>query len=134
MSSPTRGKQLRSRITAIWLSVLSWMHWRRRREALRIQQEELLLVRLQVTLQELVRQELLEMARPLAEALQRLDHNQQLTRSRVQEMQAQQVEMRSQQEQLLLEILQGQQPTALTQLSPLIGLPPHQTSYPSSGS
>ena len=102
MSSPTRRKQLRSRITAIWLSVLSWMHWRRRREALRIQQEELLLVRLQVTLQELVRQELLEMARPLAEALQRLDHSQQLTRSRVQEMQAQQVEMRSQQEQLLL--------------------------------
>ena len=134
MSSPTRRKQLRSRITAIWLSVLSWMHWRRRREALRIQQEELLLVRLQVTLQELVRQELLEMARPLAEALQRLDHNQQLTRSRVQEMQAQQVEMRSQQEQLLLEILQGQQPTALTQLSPLIGLPLPVTSFPSSAS
>ena len=109
------------------------MRWRRRREALRIQREELLLVRLQVTLQELVRQELLEMARPLAEALQRLDHQQQLTRSRVQVMQEQQVEMRSQQEGLLLEILQGQQPSALTQLSPLIGLPPHQSSSPSSG-
>ena len=134
MSSPTRGKQLRSRITEIWRSVLSWMHWRQRRQVRRIQQQEELLLRLQVTVQVLVRQELLEMARPLAEALQRLDHNQQLTRSRVQVMQAQQVEMRNQQEQLLLEILQGQQPTALTQLSPLIGLPPHQTSYPSSGS
>ena len=133
MSSPTRRKRWRSRITAIWLSVLSWMRWRQRREALRIQREELLLVRLQVTLQELVRQELLEMARPLAEALQRLDHQQQLTRSRVQVMQEQQVEMRSQQEGLLLEILQGQQPSALTQLSPLIGLPPHQSSSPSSG-
>ena len=100
----------------------------------RQREQEALLARLQELMLFLLREQLWEMAVPLAEALQRLDHQQQLTRSRVQEMQAQQVEMRSQQEQLLLEILQGQQPSALTQLSPLIGLPPHQTSYPSSGS
>ena len=81
---------------------------------------------------EMFRTLLWELAVPLAEALQRLDHSQQLTRSRVQVMQQQQVEMRNQQEQLLLEILQGQQPSAQTQLSPLLGLPPHQMSYPSS--
>ena len=134
MSSPTRRKQWRSRITEIWRSLLSWMRWRQRRKIRRIQQEEILLARLQVTLQVLVKDLLWEMAVPLAEALQRLDHRQELTRSRLQVMQAQQVEMRNQQEQLLLEILQATQPSALTQLSPLIGLPPHQTSYPSSGS
>lgn len=95
-------------------------------------ERELLLGLLQGQLELTLHRHLWELAVPLAEALQRLDHSQQLTRSRVQVMQQQQVEMRNQQEQLLLEILQGQQPSAQTQLSPLLGLPPHQMSYPSS--
>ena len=132
MSSPTRGKQLRSRITAIWLSVLSWMHWRQRARKREQQQEERLLrlvlwqvadqlERQQIQLRELELQQrrlLVEAMTPLAAALQRQDslRNQQQTELK----------------ELLLEVLNSQQPSALTQLSPLIGLLPHQTSYPSS--
>ena len=82
----------------------------------------------------LLREQLWELGIPLLEALGRLDHHQQLTRKRVQVMQEQQREMRNQQESLLLEILQGQQLSAEQQMFPLIGLPPRQTSSPSSES
>ena len=134
MSSQTRRKQLRSRITVIWRSVLSWMHWRRRARAREQQREERLLrlvlwqvadqlERQQIQLRELELQQrrlLVEAMTPLAAALQRQDS----LRSQ------QQAELKE----LLLEVLNSQQPSALTQLSPLIGLPPHQSSYPSSGS
>ena len=117
------------------------MRRQREQEALMARVQELMdwllaerLVALQLALDGVVRERLWEMAVPLAEALQRLDHRQELTRSRLQVMQAQQVEMRNQQEQLLLEILQATQPSALTQLSPLIGLPTQQTLSPISGS
>lgn len=141
MSSQTRRNRLTSRITAIWHSWLSWMRWRQRRETHRRLEQEMLLVRLELLLdreQRLVldrqRELLWELAIPMLEALGRLDHHQQLTRSRVQLLGEAQKETRNQQETLLLEILQGQQPSAQTQLSPLIGLPTQPVSFPSSAS
>lgn len=140
MSSQTRRKQLRSRITAIWLSVLSWMHWRQRRETHRRLEQEMLLLRQEILLdrqQRLLldkqREQLWELAIPLLEALGRLDHHQQLTRSKVQVMGQELKELRSRQEELLLEILQSTQLSAEQQMFPLIGLPPQLTSSPSSG-
>lgn len=132
MSSQTRRKQLRSRITAIWLSVLSWMHWRRRRAEKRELQERLQARRQQEQLEQ-IRLLLWDLAMPLAEALGRLDHHQQLTRSKVQVMGQELKELRSRQEELLLEILQSTQLSAEQQMFPLIGLPPQLTSSPSSG-
>jgi hypothetical protein len=132
VSSQKRRNRLTSRITETWRSWLSWMRWRQRREALRLQREEILLARLQATLQVLLREQLWELGIPMAEALGRLDHHQQLTRKRVQVMQAQQVEMRNQQEELLLEVLKSLQPSAREQLHPLIGQPMPPLYSPSS--
>lgn len=63
---------------------------------------------------------LLQALAPVAQAMQRQDS---LAQQRHQE-----------QKELLLEILQGQQPSARTQISPLIGLPTQQLSFPSSES
>jgi hypothetical protein len=85
------------------------MHWSRRRELLRLQREEILLARLQVTMQVLVRQQLWEMALPLAEALRRLDQ-----RTLVSQMQ--QVDLHQQQQELLLDLLQATVPPVSQQL------------------
>lgn len=119
MSSLTRRQRLRFRITATWRSVLSWMRWRQRRatrERLHQMHQDMMLALLRAQLEQQFRRQLWEMAVPLAEALQRLDRRQELTRSRLQVMQSQQLEMRNHQEELLLEILQGQMPPAYQQL------------------
>ncbi|MGV0949425.1 MAG: hypothetical protein ACOYB3_02045 [Azonexus sp.] len=124
--------------------MLSWMRWSQRRQERRELEKELLLAQIRLELSQLhlrvldslavqQRAQLWELAIPLAEAVGRLDHHQQLTRKRVQVMQAQQVEMRNQQEQLLLEILQATQLSAEQQMFPLIGLPTQLPSLPSSG-
>lgn len=119
------AQQWSSRITVIWRSVLSWMHWSRRRAA----REETLRLRQLEEIEVLLRQQeiklrdreerLLELAElsqrrllmeamfPLAEALHRQDslHSQQ------------QAELRE----LLLEMLNSLQPSAEQQISPLIG-------------
>lgn len=122
MSSQTPRRSWTSRITETWHSLLSWMRWRQRARAREQQREERLLrlvlwqvadqlERQQIQLRELELQQrrlLVEAMTPLAAALQRQDslRNQQ------------QAELKE----LLLEVLNSQQPSALTQLSPLIGL------------
>ena len=131
MSSQTRRSSWSSRTWATLLSALSWMHWsRRRRERqalLQRQQEDRLLLMLQGLLeahrlhqQQEQRALLWEMALPLAEALRRLDQ-------RILVSQMQQVELDSQQKELLLEILQGQMPPVYQQL----GLSTPPPSHPS---
>lgn len=127
------GSSWSFRIRAMLRSVLSWMRWSQRRQE-RLEQQEILRARRQQEQLDQIRLLLWELAIPLAEALGRLDHHQQLTRKRVQVMQAQQLELRNQQEQMLLEILQGQQQSAEQQMYPLIGLPTRPHSPPSSES
>jgi hypothetical protein len=114
-------------------SVLSWMHWSQRRRA---RQEELLLqqeARLRQFLWEVLlpqllmeqRQQLWEMALPLADSLTRLD-------KRILASQMQQLEQASQQESLLMEVLDSLQPTAKVQLMSRVGQPTRQ--LPSSSS
>lgn len=103
------GRPLSSRIREIWRSVLSWMHWSQRRQVRRVQQEEILLARLQVTMQVLVRQQLWELGLPLADSLTRLD-------KRLLAHQLQQVQQQQELMELLLEILQGQMPPVSQQL------------------
>jgi hypothetical protein len=111
------------------LSALSWMHWSRRRQARlalqQRQQEDRLLLMLQglleahrLHLQQEQRALLWEMALPLAEALQRLDQ-------RILVSQRQQVELGSLQEELLLEILQGQMTPVYQQLGMSTPPPSH---------
>lgn len=76
---------------------------------------------------EQVRGLLLEALQPPAEAMQRLD-------KRLLAAQMQQVEQQQELRELLLEVLGSLQPSALTQLSPLIGLPAPTTTSPSSAS
>lgn len=97
-------------------------------------ERELLLGLLQGQLELTLQRHLWDLAIPLLEAVGRLDHHQQLTRSRVQLLAEAQKETRNQQEELLLEILQGQQQSAQEQLFPLIGLPTPPPSFPSSAS
>ena len=111
-------------ITGTWLSLRSWMRSLQSlvsaQSLLREgqiqgledrQQEQLLqsLEKLEAILQVQQRALLVEAMRPLAEALQRQD---QMHLAQSKELQ-----------ELLLEILQATQPSALTQLSPLIGQP-----------
>lgn len=106
-----------SRITAIWRSLLSWMHWRRRRAERLLQQQ----VEQQILLEDLLRSLLWEAMQPMAQALQRLDSHQVSLGKRQAAMQMQQVEQASQLQDLLMEVLQGQQPSASSQLLPLLG-------------
>ena len=110
------AKRFWYRILAIWASVLSWMHWRRRREQrllalvdrmLEEQDERLLRMLDQIVHQQLARQErvldqkltrhLMEMAGPLSLALSRQD-------ARREETQRETVS-------LLTEVLNSLQPT-----------------------
>ena len=97
-------------------SVLSWMHWSRRRQERREQEREILLARVEATLRVLLehqartlmlqqRELLWEMALPMAEALTRMD-------KRNREVQMQQ----GLEQELLLENLQGQMPPVSQQL------------------
>lgn len=70
---------------------------------------------------------LLEALQPVAEAMRRLDQ-------RILVSQMQQVELHQESKELLLEVLSSLQPSALTQLSPLIGLPSQPHSSRSSAS
>jgi hypothetical protein len=90
------------------------MRWRQRRRLRKVQQEEILLARLQSTMQVLVRELLWELALPLADSLTRLDKRQLAH-------QMQQVEQQRQTEELLLEILQGQQPSSVEQIFQQLG-------------
>ena len=116
MSSQMRRSSWSSRIRETWRSALSWMHWSRRRQERREQEREILLARVEATLRVLLehqartlmlqqRELLWEMALPMAEALTRMD-------KRNREVQMQQ----GLEQELLLEILQGQMPPVSQQL------------------
>lgn len=134
MSRPRESVQrLSFRIKAIWLSVLSWMHWSRRRaareETLRLrqlQEIEVLLLQERVRadlewklqLQEAkFREALLEALRPVAAAMQRQDSLAERRQDNLQE--------------LLMEVLTSLQPSAEEQIFPRIGQPPPRRSSPS---
>lgn len=114
--SLTNVRRWSSHIWAMLLSALSWMHWLRRRR-LRIQLEA---HRRQLQQEQWLRQELrttlLEALTPLAEALHRLDNRQkqdtQAHRQLVLQLQAENRHL----EELLMEVLNSQQPTAHQQL------------------
>lgn len=119
------AQQLISRITEIWLSLLSWMRWRQRRvareETLRLRQleeMEVLLRRQEIkardreerllSLSEIsLRALLMEAMLPLADALRRQDQMHLAQYTELQE--------------LLLEVLNSLQPTAEEQISQQIG-------------
>lgn len=117
MSLPKNVQPLIFRITVIWHSVLSWMHWRQRARERRLQEQAQMreqfraMLRLQEQrLQEQNRQLLLEALRPVALAMQRQDS--------LHQQQHQQLES------LLLEVLNSLQPSAAQQIFQRIGLPP----------
>ena len=101
-----------SRLWAMWLSVRSWMHWRQRRKARREKQRQEMLFQVEV----LARALLLEAMTPLAAALKRMDQRQM-------DGMHQLYKHLQQQEEMLLEVLQNQQPAASQQIFPLIGQP-----------
>jgi hypothetical protein len=117
-------------------SVLSWMHWSRRRQERRAelmyqQEARLRLFLWETLLPQLLaehRQQLWELALPLMDSLKRLDQ-----RTLVSQMQ--QVEQQQEIRELLLEVLQAQMPPVSQQLG-LSTLPPSPlssvTSAPSS--
>lgn len=121
------------RILAIWASVLSWMHWRRRREQrllalvdrmLEEQDERLLRMLDQIVQQQMARQErvlsslltrhLMELGRPLSQALSRQD--------------ARREETQQETLSLLTEVLNSLQPTTEQML---LGSRPEQSSISS---
>lgn len=127
---------LSSRIRAMLHSVLSWMHWSQRRQERRAellyqQEARMRLFLWETLLPQLLaeqRRQLWELALPLMDALTRLDQ-------RILVSQMQQVELDSQQREILLEILQGQMPPVSQQLglsSPPPSFQHSVTSAPSS--
>ena len=107
--SPTSGKRSSSRLRETWRSVLSWMHWSRRRQLRRDLEREALLAQIQEMVLFLLREQLWEMALPLADSLTRLDKRQLAA-------QLQQTEHQQEMLQLLLELLQSTVPPAYQQL------------------
>ena len=106
------------------------MRWRQRREQRRLRKLAGLEIRLCLHREMLLEQHralLLEALQPVAEAMRRLDQ-------RILANQMQGVEHQQELRELLLEVLSSLQPSALTQLSPLIGLPAPMTTSPSSAS
>jgi hypothetical protein len=112
-------------------SVLSWMHWSRRKqerqaELLYQQEARMRLFLWETLLPQLLaehRRQLWELALPLMDSLKRLDQ-------RMLVSQMQQVEQQTEIRELLLEILQGQMPPVSQQIGQLLPL----TSSRSSGS
>lgn len=92
--SRTNERSLSSKAKAIWLSLVSWMHWRRRSREAKAQlrameaaQQRLelrqwvdldLMPSLRRQQEELLKEQLWEMALPLAQALQRMEQQQEL--------------------------------------------------------
>ncbi len=126
------GSRLSSRCTAIWRSVLSWMHWfltPRKREQhleklladqgrLMEQHQAQLLLLEEILIHQLTKQDLLEALRPAAAALLRQDS---LASQRQEET-----------KELLLEVLNSLQPEVEDQIFQRIGqLPPTNTFHSS---
>lgn len=117
MSSPeTPVRRWRSRVTEAWRSTLSWMRWRRRRDLRRAQERELLLEQMVLLLEPLLRQQLLQLAQPLSEALSRQD-SLLLQESHRLEWKVETLE------EMLLELLQAQ-PTAASRMQQELGISP----------
>lgn len=110
-------RRSRSRIAETWRSLISWMHWRRRREErLRLMlREELDL--LQGRLEMHVQRQMLDMAKQIAGAMQRQD---QLGMLRSELARANHREMLE----LMTEVLNSLQPNPETAVRELVGLPP----------
>lgn len=126
MSSLTRRSSSSSRIRETWRSVLSWMRWSQRRQVRRELQaatEERQRLALQAQQREMFRSLLWEMALPLMDALTRLD-------KRILASQMQGVEYNLLLQEMVMEVLQGQQPPVSQQLGSLIQLssPPNSAS------
>lgn len=109
-----RGKLSNSRIWVALLSAISWMRWSRRRRERQRQEQWERDKRLLLEMQLQTRALLMEAMRPLAEALQRLDKRQ------VEEHQDL-VVLIAEHRELLVEILQSQQPPAQQQIYQRIG-------------
>lgn len=75
--SRTNERSLSSKAKAIWLSLVSWMHWRRRRETRRLEEHQQQLLERELQRQ-VFRMLLLEALVPMAEAMQRLSDNQEV--------------------------------------------------------
>ena len=130
-------KQWSYRTWVMLLSVLSWMRWFRTRLELNRRRQRELQVQQELRLRQEMRMALLEALTPLAEALHRLDSRQQETHLRLANLGQQLLQVQAenrQLEELLTEVLQGQQPTADQQIFPRIG--PHlpTSTFLSSGS
>ena len=122
MSSQKSGRQWISRITATWLSVLSWMRWRQRRR-LRLQQER---EQLLDQIASRVRTELLDAMTHLSYALERQDR---LAEHLTQRLQEDLATTASQQTELLLEVLSSLQPPVESQLLPRVQAPSRPPSF-----
>jgi hypothetical protein len=117
----SKSQQWKSRIRETWRSAISWMSWSRRRKLRRIQEQErqrtLMLLQLipalVAAIEPVVHRQLMQMAEPLAEALQRQDN---LEMERLHSLNLRQELRAEQMLELQMDLLSSLQPTAEQQL------------------
>lgn len=107
-----------SRIKEIWRSVISWMHWSRRREQRQLEQQWEMLKEHRQALEQYLHSQLLEALTPVAAALLRQDDLA--------------MKLHDLQTELQMEILSSLHPTAEQQIFQAIGPPTPQPSSRSS--
>lgn len=121
------GRRWSSRIRETWRSVLSWMHWRRRRLHRELEKREQLLDAIQLLLAaqrhrmlEDVQTLMLEAMSPMAEAMQRQDS---LLRTEMEDVQTMLMRHQDETRDLLTEVLQTVQPNPDQVIRTRVGLP-----------
>lgn len=121
MSSPARRpSRSSSRPTVMRRLAHSWTRWRQKRRTLR-------LVKQQERMDLLVRPLLMEALTPVAQAMQRLDHQQQQTRALLEQLVLREPATAPETKELLLEVLQTLQPPPEVEIAQRLGLPLRQS-------
>ena len=126
MSSPARRpSRSSSRPTVMRRLAHSWTRWRQKRRTRQ-------LVKQQERMDLLVRPLLMEALTPVAEAMQRLDLQQQQTRALLEQLVLKEQATPPETKELLLEVLQTLQPPPEVEIAQRLGLPLRQSSSPGS--